>query len=237
MAGCKIVPSGPIRFANGSITAGTTPAILSTLTQTSSATPSPGNKMFWDNSTNDYAFKVLGGTYSNTYVINRNDSKGEQIWAATYGSGTGLMSMDNFHNYQHWTADQRLAFAITNNHTDDHTVSLKISGGTNILSYYAAGASGLYDPWSGAIDYYVYAPGSGGAYDPGAVNTGWTIQIDVNNTTQTMPSFLNVNITDFHTRDFIYGNMIPLDPGNSWNLSDTWNQRYFSVFYCIIDIS
>lgn len=239
MSGYKIVGAGnAITYGGANVVSGKSRGILTILTQIPSAIPSFGDKMFWDGGGPDYGFIVNSGTYAGGYPVNRNNTIGENIWR-TAAINSGLMRMVDWYDYQHWINDQRFGITITNNSSDDHYIQLKVlaMGGISPVTYTSNAMSGIFDPFSGGIDYYANGPGSTGAWDPGAVNTGWTMQITVINVTQNMPSILNVDVSDYHTRNSIYNSNGPLFPPNTWTLQDTWNQRYYSAFNCIIDIS
>jgi len=236
MPGYKIVNPGSVRYANATGSAGKTSGLLTTFTHTSSATPSAGNIMSWDTSTTDYAFKINSGLYTGTYTINRNDIPGEDVWKNAI-SNPNQMSLDLFHDYQHWTSDQRFGFIVSHQHPDDHFITINITGGADVVKYASLGSSGLYDPFSGNIDFYSAGPGSSGAFDAGGVNTGWSIQFSITNVSATMPSNVNIAVIDFHTHTNIYNNNTPLFPGNSWTFSDSWNQRYYSAFDFRMDIN
>jgi hypothetical protein len=165
-------------------------------------------------------YGVANGPYANEYVINRNDPAGEIFfnnWLTT-----GQFNIDYFHDYAHWTKDQRLKLNVVNGTFPTQFYSFKLTIPNFGIICNLSGVSqgyfyslGVYQNLQGNI------AGAGGVpseYSTPQINTNWdltwTVEYDPSNNLR--GSFrAQIQITDFHTGDLIYQNSVDIGGLNS----------------------
>ena len=201
----NLVISKPSYFGAGG---GVTTGLLSVLTDDSNAIPIGGvMKPFLINTlgSNEPSYRVFNSIYAGTYVINRNNTVGENFYNNWSSSGT--FSLFNFYNYKHWADDQRLALDIRNNSTQFAAGFRILISGFGLIFADVLNPN-TPNPYPSSLVYYASLPGnSTGSYHPSSINTNFSFKIfalwDVSNPPPGSLNF-NIDITDFHTGDTIY---------------------------------
>jgi hypothetical protein len=206
MSGVMLYSSpNTIQYAFDAISGGYTKSLLSAFTEVSGATLAAGDRMHpkvsYPLGSSEPTYIVNAGTYTGVYYVNRNHVQGENYY--NYWLSTNEFNIDQFHDYQHWPPDQRLALDVRNVTPWIYDFSIKITGYGGLCDLNA------YSPadYNFAFDYYTNLPNSSGAFDPGAVNTGWTLIITVGCNSGNPPGaaiMWDIDCRDYHTGDQIY---------------------------------
>ena len=142
---------------------------------------------------NEPSYRVFNSIYAGTYVINRNNTVGENFYNNWSSSGT--FSLFNFYNYKHWADDQRLALDIRNNSTQFAAGFRILISGFGLIFADVLNPN-TPNPYPSSLVYYASLPGnSTGSYHPSSINTNFSFKIfalwDVSNPP---PGSLNFNI-------------------------------------------
>jgi len=229
MAGNKIDNTGTVQYANSPISAGKTHSLLSIFTDVSSASPGSGNRMNPRDLTGilSYGYFINAGTYAGSYAINRNDPVGEQIWRNI--AANGQWKLGDFPNYIHYPTDNRFVTVWDNSANPQDSMTFQVKCGSNTVLSDTVNPGAIYDP-SGGLPYYMASGGgSSGAFVASAINTNWTVQVDLYNVDQNQPTNVMYRIYDYNTNlDYISGIMM-LDPSTGWVDSVSYTQRYPSI--------
>ena len=228
-AGTKMESTGVLQYAGSAISAGKTRGLLSVFTDVSSATPNSGGLMYPRDNTGipSYGYLINSGSYAGDYYINRNDTVGETAWK-NINNSSGKFRMDDYYNYVHWPTDNKFVTIWDNMMAMDNMNFIVKCNGQSVLNA-TVNSMTVFDPSSG--NPYTMASGSGsaGAFSVSAINTNWTVQMILTNTTQMMPTNINYDVKDYTTNLDIASGNVMLDMSNSWTQTITWTQRYYSI--------
>jgi hypothetical protein len=200
--GVPILSAGSQISWNGSSWGGTTDSFYKAFTQGNNSMGG-GELAKWQYppgvSALNFGPEIASGPYAGLYYINRNDHVGEAAWTNTATGVNQEYHWSDFYDYDHNPVDQRYWIYGNLNNPNDHTLDVSVTGHSGIIQTTLPGASGYYDPYSGAAIYYGdTGMGSGGAYQP-SPNTDWSLRLNWSVTTAMGISTTDITILDHHS--------------------------------------